>query len=268
MLAQVFAEKVHVRNPGNDGSLLALQEISLSFQMGERIGLMGRNGSGKTTLVRLLGGLDAPTRGRISRVPGSAKVMLVLQRPEDHFVRSTVGEQVSSFSPRRLAPKSVHKLLDQVGLPDVIGLQPPLRLSTGQQRLVAIACALASEAPLIIMDEPMAGLDYQGRQMVRQALLRLQSERDLGWVMVSHHPDDMLGLIERVWILDSGRLIYDGPFDAVPVDTLKLCLSVNDVSLYFILRQMEARGIIFQDSPYCCTHVEQFSALFQKAHVP
>jgi ABC-type multidrug transport system ATPase subunit len=169
--AQITLANLGVKVVAPDSSThWALQNVTMVCHAGERIGLLGRNGSGKTTLVRLIGGLDRPTKGKISIRPNRTRVGLVLQRPEEHFVRGTVGEQINSYAPKSLDPDTIHNLMAEVGLPSELGKWPPLRLSTGQQRLVAIACMLATGASIVVLDEPMAGLDSSGRRLVLENL--------------------------------------------------------------------------------------------------
>jgi ABC-type multidrug transport system ATPase subunit len=245
-----------------------LQNINVAYHAGERVGLLGRNGSGKTTLVRLMGSLDRPTKGKISIRPNRARIVLVLQRPEEHFVRGTVGEQINSYAPRSLNPDTIHDLMTKVGLPPELGKWPPLRLSTGQQRLVAIACALATGTSIVILDEPMAGLDSSARRLVKQALAQLYNVRELGWIIVSHHPDDLLGLVERVWILDNGKLLYDGPFQHVPLSALSACLSTDDTSIYRWMCEIESRGAVLPDEIYSTSEPKEISRILLGVQIP
>lgn len=250
---------IRVKTP--DGKVRqTLQDVSLAFRSNERIGLLGRNGSGKTSLARILARVDNPTTGKLSVLSTHARVLLVLQRPEDHFVRGTVGEQINSYAHRALDPQAVHELLQRVGLPVETGRWPPRRLSTGQQRLVAIACALASQAPFLVLDEPMAGLDARGRNLVKQALGCLDGTGELGYVIISHHPDDLLGLVARIWVLDNGQLIHDGPFEYVSLNALDACLSAKNSSLYYWMRQQAEQGKRVPESAYHLSDPESIAA--------
>jgi ABC-type multidrug transport system ATPase subunit len=219
-----------------------LRNLTLKLCDEERVGLLGRNGSGKTTLLRLLSGLTHQTSGHfIINGAGAHHLHLVFQRPEDHFSRSTVGQLVSSYARRSIMPAQIFSLLEDTGLPADTAFLSPFELSTGQQRLVAIACCLASPDHFLAFDEPFAGLDFPGRQLVRGALLNLVTENGQGWVISSHHPDDLAGLVERLWVLEEGQLIYDGPIEQVPVSTLLKCLAETDpCNLLKMRRQAEA----------------------------
>lgn len=250
-MAELNLQDVGIRVPAVDGTACwILQDVSLSWRGGEHIGLVGPNGSGKTTLARLLSGLQRPTTGKIKVSPRGTRVMLVLQRPEDQFIQPTVGQQIASFARRKLTRSDLQRLLDQVDLPADLAFFPPLCLSGGQQRLVAIACALASEATFIIMDEPMAGLDSSSRHLVTQSMSRISEDRNLGLLLISHHPDDLIGLAEKVWIVCEGHMLFDGTFDSAPLEALNTCFPVTARSLYMALRQIESRGIVLPKSIY------------------
>jgi ABC-type multidrug transport system ATPase subunit len=223
----------------NARALQILELPSLACRFDERIGVMGKNGAGKSSLARLLAGLDRPTSGRINKNPPRSRLLLVLQRPEDLFVRATVGAQIASYVQGAVDPAKIRTLITSVGLPLDAEQVSPLTLSTGQQRLVAIACALAAGPDMIIMDEPMAGLDYLARENVRQALVRLKQETSHGWIVISHHPDDLLGLVDRLWLIDQGRITYDGSFASTPSNLLSACLSEHETSWYWLLRKMQ-----------------------------
>jgi len=269
MISQFSLDHIGVQVIATDGSMRwTLRDISSTFRANERIGLLGRNGSGKTTLARLIGQLDHPTTGKLQVRPSHARALLVLQRPEDHFVRGMVGEQVNSYAPRPMSPDAIHDLLQRVGLPVKVGRWPPLRLSTGQQRLVAFACALASQVHFIVMDEPMAGLDAGGRQLVKQSLIQLNDAQELGWMIISHHPDDLLGLVDRILVLEEGALLYDGPFQCAPLDILEVCLSAGNSSLYYWLRTLDSQGVVLPEAVYRATRPDQITDLISGAEIP
>jgi len=233
--------EVSINEPGG-GRRRIIPDLSLRFHSDEHVGLMGRNGSGKTTLIRLLMGLDRPTNGSIKIFPASVRKTFVLQRPEDHFVRSTVGAQINSYSPVPLDPPAVHKIMEEVGLPSKLGLCNPLELSLGQQRLLSIACALATRASFVILDELMSGLDADARESIRKTLRHLKNSDQAGWIISSHHPDDLMGLVDRLWILQEGSLLFDGDFSSGPISALSTCFSSTETSIYFRLRKLEEAG--------------------------
>lgn len=269
MPAQIALNALDVRIKDIDGSVRSiLSDVSVSFNSGEKIGMLGRNGSGKTTLVRLLCGLDRPSSGNIKKQPKSVRVMAVLQRPEEHFVRGSVGEQINSYAPNSLSPAEIHELMEMIGLSAEFGGWPPLRLSSGQQRLVALACALASGVPFLVLDEPMAGLDAQGRKLVKNALTQLNLKRELGCIIVSHHPDDLLGIVDRLWIMERGRLVYDGLFHHVPPQILEVCLSKSDLSMYYWMRRWESERTALPGGIYKTSTAKEIIDYLQEVSIP
>ena len=259
-MASVSLDQVGIRGFAEDGSLRwLLEDVSITCRCGERIGLIGPNGSGKTTLARLISGLDKPSAGTVHIEPFTARVVPVFQRPEDHFIRETVGRQIASYASKRLSGEKIQSLMNRVGLSAEAQDAPPLRLSGGQQRLTAIACALAADADVIILDEPMAGLDGRGRYLVRRAMNQISYDRNVGLILISHHPDDLLGLADRLWILNRGHLDYDGPLDDSPVELLEEVFSTRDTSLFLFLRQVESRGLKLPREIYLGTEAEQIA---------
>lgn len=266
-MALLSLQGISVETPARQGRRWILQDISASWRSGDCIGLLGPNGSGKTTLARLMTGLLRPTSGRMRLQPTRARVSLVLQRPEDHFCQPTVGQQIAGFSRRRLQRSELHRLLDQVGLARDLELSPLQLLSGGQQRLTAVACALAAKPAFVLLDEPMAGLDSVGRHMVAQALSTLRDSQNTGLLLISHHPDDLLGLAQRLWILQDGRLVYDGSLHSAPADVLDLCFPVVSQSLYVALRHIEERGITLQRSIYQQSKPDEIALLLAGVHI-
>lgn len=254
---------VSIQKSTPDGkSRLVLEDINLNFQSNHRIGLLGKNGSGKTTLVRLISGLDKVTKGRFLIHPQRTRVIIVLQRPEEHFLRSSVGEQINSYAPRSLSPNEIYALIERVGLSVDVARWPPIRLSTGQQRLVAIACAIATGSQFLVFDEPMAGLDAYGRHLVRQAMINIHNEHDIGWIIVSHHPDDLMGLVNRLWILDQGKIVENSPFPHPDLNKLNICLSPKDTSFYYRLAMLENKGVSIPDEIYSESVIENIASIF------
>jgi ABC-type multidrug transport system ATPase subunit len=229
---------------------VVLKDVNLCFSDKDRIGLIGMNGTGKSSLLSILIGHLNPTEGTCKVSPARSEITMMLQRPEEHFLHGSVGEQVHSYCRRGASYDKIIELLNAVGLPEACVRMPPLRLSTGQQRLIAIACAIGSGARFLLLDEPMAGLDATGRVLVRKALMTIAEQRDLGWVIVSHHPDDLLGLIDRLWVLEKCGIVYDGPFTDIPVNILVNDFPPTRNSLFTFLRQLELNGLILPKKIY------------------
>jgi len=204
----------------------ALSDVSLSIDDGEFLGVIGHTGSGKSTLVQLMSGLLQPTHGRVvvdgrdladraSRKVVRQRIGMVFQYPEHQLFADTVADDIA-FGPRALGlpacdlERRVADAIELVGM-DIctVGHRSPFELSGGQMRRVAIAGVLAAEPTLLILDEPMAGLDPEGRCEMR-ALLRRLNREGVTVVMVSHDMDDIAALADRVLVLRYGRTFAHG----------------------------------------------------------
>jgi energy-coupling factor transport system ATP-binding protein len=196
--------------------------VSLEIGAGERVGILGPSGSGKSTLVQHLAGLLEPTSGRVllNGVAAHARqqpVGLAFQSPEDQIFEQTVFREVA-FGPRNLGLEEtevtarVRWALEMVGLaPAAVEERVPFTLSGGEMRRVALAGILAMRPEVLILDEPTAGLDPQGRRELLARVRAWQEETGLTLVMVSHNLDELVRVVERVVLLKGGRVVTDGP---------------------------------------------------------
>ena len=206
----------------------ALEDVSLTIEDGELIGLLGHTGSGKTTLVQHLNGLLKPTSGRVvvdglditekgvSLLEVRRRVGLVFQYPEYQLFEETVARDVA-FGPRNLGlseqevDQRVRFALREVGLAyDEIAQRSPFELSGGQMRRVAIAGVLAMRPGTLILDEPTAGLDPVGRRSILGMIRELHAAGGLTVVMVSHNMDDISSLATRLVVMSRGRMVLTG----------------------------------------------------------
>lgn len=206
----------------------ALEDVSLTIEDGELIGLLGHTGSGKTTLVQHLNGLLKPTSGRVvvdglditekgvSLLEVRRRVGLVFQYPEYQMFEETVARDVA-FGPRNLGlseqevDQRVRFALREVGLAyDEIAQRSPFELSGGQMRRVAIAGVLAMRPGTLILDEPTAGLDPAGRRSILGMIRELHAAGGLTVVMVSHNMDDISSLATRLVVMSRGRMVLTG----------------------------------------------------------
>lgn len=212
---------------GNDpNSPWSLRDVSLTVRRGEFLGLAGHTGSGKSTLVQHLNGLIRPQEGSVcalgldlSSKKGAAavkaKVGVVFQYPERQLFAETVAQDVA-FGPRNLGlpqdevVRRVATSLARVGLDlAAIGDKNPFELSGGQQRRVAFAGVLAMDPEVLVLDEPMAGLDPAARRDFLELIDRLHHE-GLTVVMVSHSMDDLANCCDRIVVLNEGAVFADG----------------------------------------------------------
>lgn len=212
---------------GNDpSSPWALRDVSLTVRRGEFLGLAGHTGSGKSTLVQHLNGLIRPQEGFV-RALGldlsnkkdaaavKAKVGVVFQYPERQLFAETVTQDVA-FGPHNLGlpqdevDRRVESSLSRVGLDlSTVGDKSPFELSGGQQRRVAFAGVLAMEPEVLVLDEPMAGLDPAAHRDFLELIGRLHRD-GLTVVMVSHSMDDLANCCDRIVVMNEGAVFAEG----------------------------------------------------------
>ena len=206
----------------------ALNDVSLTINDGEFIGLIGHTGSGKSTLVQHLNGLIMPSSGRVlvdgldladkntDRRAIRRRVGLVFQYPENQLFEETVAKDIA-FGPKNLGldeaeiDRRVRTAMRRVALDyDRIAERSVFELSGGQMRRVAIAGVLAMEPQTLVLDEPCAGLDPRGREEILGLISDLHRESGATIVMVSHSMDDVAALAERVIVMNHGSVVMDG----------------------------------------------------------
>lgn len=214
-------DQVHAAYPGAAGE--ALRGITLSIESGEHVCILGGNGSGKSTLLQLVNALMLPSAGEVrvdgwsTSEPGAAlkirsATASVFQQPEDQMVTSVVADDVA-FGPENLCvpqpeiARRVDAALAAVGMTQRAA-SDPADLSGGQMQRVALAGALAMNPRILLLDEPCAMLDQEGRADVRRIIAAL-SERGITIMHVTHFMQDALAA-DRVIALDRGRVAFDG----------------------------------------------------------
>ena len=217
----------YIYGQGTAYEITALRDINLSIEDGEFIGIIGHTGSGKSTLIQHLNGLVKATSGEIL-VDGENiyaenysmrelrnKVGLVFQYPEHQLFEVDVLSDVS-FGPKNQglskeeAQKRAREALQAVGLAEEFYSQSPFELSGGQKRRVAIAGVLAMEPKVLILDEPMAGLDPKGRDEILDEIAKLHKERGLTIILVSHSMEDVANYADRLIVMNKGSVQFEG----------------------------------------------------------
>ena len=225
-MAIILDHVSHAYEAGTNMQVKALDDINLVIPDGQFIGLIGHTGSGKSTLVQHLNGLLKPTEGNIyyngadihdaeyNRKELRSKVGLVFQYPEHQLFEIDVFKDVC-FGPKNLGlPEKEVELrayaaLKQVGIEDEYFYQSPFDLSGGQKRRVAIAGVLAMKPEVLILDEPTAGLDPKGRDEILDRIAALQKESGMTVILVSHSMEDVAKYVERLIVMDKGKVLYD-----------------------------------------------------------
>jgi energy-coupling factor transport system ATP-binding protein len=207
----------------------AVRDVSFRIHRGERVGIVGATQSGKSTVVDSFAHLLRLTPGQVFyrgedvAAPGYDKgrlrreIGIVFQQPDSQIIEDVVGADVA-FGPTTAGLSAgetrgrVEESLNTLGLP-----YPDYRLryihalSGGQRRRVAIAGVLAMHTPVLVLDEPMAGLDPRGRKELLELLIKLQAERDLTLIVCSASLTDASLLCDRFIVLDRGTVVMDGP---------------------------------------------------------
>ena len=202
------------------GDQVALDNVSLTVDPGTVTGLLGRNGAGKTTLMRIITGQEFPTSGAV-RVFGEAPAendavlrRMVFVREEQAYPDFRVGQavRVASWFYPNWSEALARQLLADFGLP----LRRRIRkLSRGMRSAVGITIGLAARAELTLFDEPYAGLDAVARQLFYDRLLADFAEHPRTVVLSTHLVDEAADMLERVVMLDRGRVVLDAPADDV-----------------------------------------------------
>ncbi|MBR2044255.1 MAG: energy-coupling factor transporter ATPase [Clostridia bacterium] len=208
---------------GEDSSVV-LEDFNLSIARGSFTVILGHNGSGKSTLAKLMNGLLKPSEGKVcvdglftddtdSEIEIKRRVGLVFQNPDNQIISSVVEEDVA-FGPENLgySPEEIRKRVDEA-LKAVNMYEyrksAPHNLSGGQKQRVAIAGILSMTPECIILDEPTAMLDPQGRQEVMEALLSLNRKHNKTIVLITHFMEEAQ-FAHRVIVMNDGKITVDG----------------------------------------------------------
>lgn len=241
----------------------ALQDICLTVNEGEFLGIVGHTGSGKSTLIQHLNGLLKPSRGDVlvdglninqKEAKGKLKelrmkVGIVFQYPEYQLFEETV-EQDIAFGPRNLGLNDAEirqRVQDAMALLKLdyasLRKQSPFDLSGGQKRKVAIAGVLAMQPKYLVLDEPTAGLDPKGREEFLEEIATLH-RKGMTIVMVSHSMDDVARYAQRMVVLDHGQIRLQGtPREVFSNHTELEAIGVGVPTLTKLLLELKAKGL-------------------------
>lgn len=221
----------HIYSVGTPFQHVALENVNFSVERGEFIGIIGHTGSGKSTLIQHLNGLLKPTSGTVmldgkdiweskaTTRQSRFRVGLVFQYPEYQLFEETVYKDIA-FGPKNMGldaqeiDRRVRQAASFVGITDQQLNASPFDLSGGQKRRVAIAGVIAMEPEVLILDEPTAGLDPQGREDILQNIQAYRDAKNATIMMVSHSMNDVARLTQRLLVMNGSHLAMDGTPEA------------------------------------------------------
>ena len=256
----------HTYSAGTPFQRSAVDDMNLSMMDGEFLGIIGHTGSGKSTLIQHLNGLLKPTSGRIllqgKDIWADPKkirdvrfqVGLVFQYPEYQLFEADIFTDVC-FGPKNLGlpqeevEKRARHALKLVGMDEKFYKQSPFELSGGQKRRVAIAGVLAMRPEMMILDEPTAGLDPQGRDEILGQIERLNREHGLTILVVSHSMEDMARYVDRIMVMNDGVKM----FDDTPKEVFRHYKELEAIGLAapqitYVVQGLRERGIPIDDA--------------------
>lgn len=255
----------YVYSPKTPFEKTALDHINLTIGEGEFIGIIGHTGSGKSTLIQHLNGLLRPTRGQVlldgkdiwadkkNLRPVRFQVGLVFQYPEYQLFEETVGKDIA-FGPTNMGlsqeeiQRRVQHAMEMVELPASYLDHSPFDLSGGQKRRVAIAGVIAMEPKVLILDEPTAGLDPRGRDLILQMIAHYRKATGSTVLLVSHSMEDVAKYCEKVLVINQSKVFA---FDTVEQvfsrwqELEEMGLDVPQITLLF--QHLEQKGFHISD---------------------
>lgn len=246
----------YLYNVGTPFETAAIENINFSADKSEIIGIIGHTGSGKSTLIQHFNGLLEPTSGKIfvnSNDIWSKEnrkqirnvrfaVGLCFQYPEYQIFEETIFKEIA-YGPTQMGladdeiKKRVYESMDFVGISRELESKSPFDLSGGQKRRVAIASIIAMKPQVLILDEPCAGLDPKGRQVILNLVRDYQRKEGNTVIFVSHSMEDVAAVADRVLVLNKGKIVMDGSVNAVysrGKELKKIGLNVPEVTDVFL----------------------------------
>ena len=269
----IKAEHLAYTYPGMDDmpGVAVFEDMNLTIQEGTFVAILGTNGCGKSTLAKHFNSILLPTGGKVwvcgldtsdedRLMAVRRKVGMVFQNPDNQIVANVVEEDVA-FGPENLGVagpeirRRVDQALKQVGMYEFREHAPHL-LSGGQKQRVAIAGIIAMEPKCIILDEPTAMLDPRGRREVMETVLRLNREKNITVVLITHHMDEA-AMAQRVVVMHRGQIAADGSpkevFSQVELlhslglaapETVELCHRLNQEGFNLPLNQLSTEECV------------------------
>ena len=264
----------YVYSDGTPFRVTAINNVNISIEKGEFVGIIGHTGSGKSTLVQHLNGLLTPSSGevlldgkninesKITRRQARFKVGLCFQYPEYQLFESTVYKDIS-FGPKNMGlsedeiDNRVKKAADFVGLkPDMLN-KSPFDLSGGEKRRVAIAGVMAMEPEILILDEPSAGLDPRGRDMIAEMISSYRKTTGSTVIIVSHSMEDVAKSADKVLVMNKSEVEMFGTVNEVFSKVERLAdIGLNVPQLTQIFLNLKHKGMAVRTDIYTIKNAE------------
>ena len=256
MDAIIRFENVHYTYPGDE--LESLCGIDLEIEKGSFVAVLGHNGSGKSTLAKHMNAILVPDEGRVTVcgidtaeeervIDVRRNVGMVFQNPDNQIVANVVEDDVA-FAPENLGVpqaeirRRVDNALKAVNMSDFVKHAPHM-LSGGQKQRIAIAGVLAMEPQIIILDEPTAMLDPGGRREIMETLIKLNREREITVLLITHYMDEA-ALADRVLVMDNGEIKMSGTPSEIFVQVERLrSLGLDTPQTTELVYDLKKRGI-------------------------
>ena len=264
----------YVYSDGTPFRVTAINNVNISIEKGEFVGIIGHTGSGKSTLVQHLNGLLTPSSGevlldgkninesKITRRQARFKVGLCFQYPEYQLFESTVYKDIS-FGPKNMGlsedeiDNRVKKAADFVGLKLDMLNKSPFDLSGGEKRRVAIAGVMAMEPEILILDEPSAGLDPRGRDMIAEMISSYRKTTGSTVIIVSHSMEDVAKSADKVLVMNKSEVEMFGTVNEVFSKVERLAdIGLNVPQLTQIFLNLKHNGMAVRTDIYTIKNAE------------
>lgn len=262
-------------SPGTPYETLALDNVSIGFEKNKITGLIGHTGSGKSTLVQMFNGLVRPDSGRIllngediwknPKQIGRVRfqVGLVMQYPEYQLFEETVKKDIE-FGPRNMGLSEDEIKTRVIKAAAIVGLsadtldKSPFDLSGGQKRRAAIAGVMAMEPEVLVLDEPAAGLDPEGREAIFSAISDYSRENSATVIIVSHSMEDMARWCDNVVVMSQAGVIMHGTRDEVFARSSELAdVGLNIPQITRLMMLLSKAGIDVDEKIYTVDEAEK-----------
>ncbi len=259
----------YVYGAGTPFERRALDHVDLQIQKGEILGVIGHTGSGKSTLIQHFNGLLKPTEGEVlldgqpiwdskgkCKRETRFRVGLVFQYPEHQLFEETIAKDIA-YGPTnmKLPPDEINERVREsmraVGLPEELLGQSPFALSGGQKRRVAIAGVIAMRPDVLVLDEPTAGLDPQGRDEILELVKNYHDSSGATVLIVSHSMEDIAALADRLLVMNRAKVLFcDTPREVFSHAEEVIAAGLDIPMITKVMLELKSRGMDIDTSVY------------------